>query len=350
MKPVRRNEGKTRLPQSSPQPDEINKQEQTTTRRAGGRKAGKGTRASSAELARTVEHLENRVRAQQAILDNIVDGVVVGNRNGTIMYSNQAAEAVLKVAISDAPPEEWSTRYGLYHADGKTPFPSSELPLARALQGEVITAQEIFFRNDENPQGSWLLASARPLLDADGTFFGAVAVFRDIGDRKRWEQEMEQQLVREKERNDALERLRLTVQQLSTPILEVWDDVLVLPIIGVLDSRRSGEMTDQLLEEIARKQSRFVIVDVTGVEIVDSSTADQLLRLVSSVELLGARCMLTGVRPAVAQTLTSLRVDLGPMLTLRNLRHGLQTCLRMMHADMDMTRAIASRSGITARR
>lgn len=350
MKPVRRNEGKDRSPNPARQSDEVKKQARTSAKKAAGRAADKGKRASPAELASALEQLENRARAQQAILDNIVDGVVVSQQDGKIVYSNQAAEQVINLAITDSRPDEWSNRYGLYHVDGETPFPPTDLPLARALRGEIITAQEIFFRNNKNPKGGWLLVSARPVLDPEGSFVGAVAVFRDVSERKRWEQEMAHQLVREKERNDTLERLRLTVQQLSTPILEIWDDVLVLPIIGMLDSRRSGEVTDQLLEEIARKQSRFVIIDVTGVEIMDSSTADRLLRLVSAVELLGARCMLTGVRPAVAQTLTALRVDLGPMLTLRNLRHGLQTCLRMMQAEVDVTHAVASRPQLAARR
>ncbi|AUX19605.1 uncharacterized protein SOCEGT47_000570 [Sorangium cellulosum] len=351
MKPAHRNEGKTRSTKPSLPSDQGKKQEHVSVKtKTSRRSAGGGGRASPARPGGTLKALESRMRAQQTILDNIVDGVVVSDRHGKIIYSNPAAEALLKLTIADASPDEWSQRYGLYRADEQTPFPPHELPVARALQGEVVVAQEMFFRHGNNPTGGWLVASARPVISDDGTFFGAVGVFRDVSDRKRWEKELEQQLAREKERNDTLERLRLTVQQLSTPILEIWDEVLVLPIIGILDSRRSGEMTEQLLDEIARKQCRFVIVDVTGVEIVDSSTADQLLKLVSAVELLGARCMLTGVQPAVAQTLTALRVDLGPMLTLRNLRHGLQTCLRLIQTDFDMTRVMASRPEAAARR
>ncbi|KYF83090.1 hypothetical protein BE17_43520 [Sorangium cellulosum] len=353
MKPARPNEGKTRFTKPS---DEIKKRERASATNARRRTSSHSAVEADAERGapsrrvKKVEDVESRVRAQQMILDNIVDGVVVSDRDGKILYSNPAAETLLKATIDSVSPDGWSDRYGFYRTDEQTPFPPDELPVARALQGEVVVAQEIFFRHSTNPAGGWLVVSARPVMANDGSFFGAVGVFRDISERKRWEKQLEQQLAREKERNDALERLRLTVQQLSTPILEIWDEVLVLPIIGVLDTRRSGEMTDQLLEEITRKQCRFVIVDVTGVEIVDSSTADQLLRLVSAVELLGARCMLTGVRPAVAQTLTTLRVDLGPMLTLRNLKHGLQTCLRLMQTETDVTRAMASRQGGAARR
>ena len=133
----------------------------------------------------------------------------------------------------------------------------------------------------------------------------------------------------EREKNDALQRLRLAVQELSTPILELWDDVLALPIIGVVDSRRSSEIMERLLGEVVRRRSRFVIIDITGVELVDTSTADHFIKLVRAVELLGARCMLTGIGPAVAQTLVLLGVDLRALTTLQNLSQGLKECLRL---------------------
>lgn len=306
---------------------------------------GDGEHASTIELKRTLREVENRARWQQAILANIVDGVVVADENGKLTYFNSAAEELLGVGAVDIPPDEWSTQYGIYRADGITMYTAAELPLARALRGEVVIMEELIARSEKRPDGVWLAASTRPIITDDGQFQGAVGIFRDISDRKRWEKELAHQLALEKERNESLERMRLTIQQLSTPILEVWDEILVLPIIGVLDSRRSGELTDQLLAEVARKQCRFVIIDITGVEIVDSATADRLIRLVSAVELLGARCVLTGVRPSVAQTLVALNLSFGSLLTLRNLRHGLQTCLRQMitNTDTPKTNATAAR-------
>src|SRR6185369_339747 len=86
----------------------------------------------------------------------------------------------------------------------------------------------------------------------------------------------------------------------------------------------------RLLQAVEEKQCRFVIIDITGVEVVDSATADRLLKLVSAVEILGARCVVTGARGAVAQTLVSLGVSLGPLVTLRNLKQGLMHCLRSL--------------------
>jgi rsbT co-antagonist protein RsbR len=114
---------------------------------------------------------------------------------------------------------------------------------------------------------------------------------------------------------------------LSTPILEVWDDVLALPIIGLVDSRRAAQIMERLLEEVVRRQVRTVIIDLTGVEIVDTKTADYFLKVIRAVELLGARCAISGIRPAVAQTLVELGVDLGAIRTARNLKHALRDSL-----------------------
>ena len=87
-------------------------------------------------------------------------------------------------------------------------------------------------------------------------------------------------------------------------------------------------MMERLLEEVVRKQSRFAIIDLTGVEIVDTATADHFVKLVKAVQLLGTQCILTGIRPAVAQTLVALGIELGSVATLRNLKHALTECIR----------------------
>jgi anti-anti-sigma regulatory factor len=127
---------------------------------------------------------------------------------------------------------------------------------------------------------------------------------------------------------DAMETL---VRQLQTPILQLWDDVLALPVIGMVDSRRSQQMMETLLAEIVENRCKYVIIDITGVEIVDTRTADHFVKVMKSAELLGTRCVMTGIRPAVAQTLVELGVDLSSIKTLRNLQEGLRDCLQ----DMD---------------
>ncbi len=127
-----------------------------------------------------------------------------------------------------------------------------------------------------------------------------------------------------------IERQREAIEELSTPILQVWDDILALPVIGVVDSKRSMDIMERLLAEIVARQSRFVILDITGVEVVDTKTADNFIKIIKAAELLGTKCILTGLRPAVAQTLVAIGVDLSSTITLRNLQEGLRECLRQL--------------------
>jgi anti-anti-sigma regulatory factor len=140
---------------------------------------------------------------------------------------------------------------------------------------------------------------------------------------------------------EIIEQQRFAIQELSTPVLQLWTNVLAMPIIGVVDSRRSAEIMERLLSEITARQSRFVILDITGVEIVDTKTADHFIKVIKAAELLGTRCILTGIRPAVAQTLVEIGVDLSSITTLRTLQDGLRECLRQMGQAGAMAQANA---------
>lgn len=130
-----------------------------------------------------------------------------------------------------------------------------------------------------------------------------------------------------------IETQTVALRELSTPVLDISPGVLLVPIIGALHERRSAEMMTSLLDRIMQTESTQVIVDISGVEVVDTATADMLLRLVRAAKLLGARCVLTGVSPAVARTLVALGTDLGGLGTRRTLADGLAECMRHIHEN-----------------
>lgn len=165
------------------------------------------------------------------------------------------------------------------------------------------------------------------------------AVFRDITERKQAEdnnrrltEEIADNLEREIAKNQLLERLRATVDVLSTPVLEVWKEILSLPLVGAIDDRRSDMMMEKVLYTVAEKPCRYVIIDITGVPMVDTATANRLLKLAAAVELLGARCVLTGIGPSVAQTLVALRVPMQHLATLRTPKDALRVCLKRIES------------------
>jgi len=128
------------------------------------------------------------------------------------------------------------------------------------------------------------------------------------------------------ERMETIERQRLAITDLSTPIIDIWDDIITLPIVGVVDSHRSLEMTERLLTRISETHTKCVIIDLTGVDVVDTMTADHLLKMIRSASLLGSYCVVSGISPSIAQTLVQLDVDLGKLRTVRNLKEALRDC------------------------
>ena len=114
------------------------------------------------------------------------------------------------------------------------------------------------------------------------------------------------------------------IEALSVPLIHIWDGVIVLPIIGTLSAARADVLTARLLDEVSTAQRHTVIIDVTGVRGIDTSTANHIIDMVAALRLLGAKPVLTGVTPDVAQTLVALGVELSEVTTLRSVRQALR--------------------------
>lgn len=141
------------------------------------------------------------------------------------------------------------------------------------------------------------------------------------------EQQLKDTLADLQAKLDTIEEQAAEIRELSTPVMKVWDDVLALPIVGEVDTRRSIDIMTKLLESVAAEQAKYVILDITGVEMVDTRTADYLLKVVRAARLLGSLCVLTGLSSTVAQTLVEIGADLTEVTTLRNLMEGLKYCM-----------------------
>jgi rsbT co-antagonist protein RsbR len=121
-----------------------------------------------------------------------------------------------------------------------------------------------------------------------------------------------------------IERQRAAIRELSTPIIEVWDGILCLPVVGVLDTSRSVEMTESLMRSILENKARCVIIDITGIDVMDTRTADHFIRMAKALRHLGTYCYLTGIKPVIAQTIVDMGIDMSDVATRRNLRDALQ--------------------------
>lgn len=137
-----------------------------------------------------------------------------------------------------------------------------------------------------------------------------------------------QELARVGAENEALiEQLRRSVDVLSSPVIEVWQGVLAVPVIGTVDAVQSARMTERLLAELTRTRARHAILELTGLSHCDPQTAESFVRTARAVELLGAECVLSGLQPAAAHTLVEHGIDLSRLKTRRNLQQALQEIL-----------------------
>lgn len=132
------------------------------------------------------------------------------------------------------------------------------------------------------------------------------------------------------ERDRTIRSQQRELEELSTPVLQLREGLLITPIIGMLDSRRARQLTEQLLHAIRERRGRVVVLDVTGVAAVDSRVANHLIQTVDAARLMGATAIITGVSPEVAQTLVGLGIDVGNVTTIADLQGGIEEADRLL--------------------
>ena len=138
-----------------------------------------------------------------------------------------------------------------------------------------------------------------------------------------------------KGREDVIFRQTDEITQISTPVIRVWDGILALPIIGTLDSSRTQVVMESLLQEIVDTGSSIAILDISGVPAVDSLVAQHLIKTVSATRLMGAECIISGIRPEIAQTVVHLGIDLSNVITKSSLASALKAAFTMLKLQVN---------------
>ena len=124
------------------------------------------------------------------------------------------------------------------------------------------------------------------------------------------------------------------MMEMSTPVTALWDDILMLPVVGIIDSRRAQDLMTTMLAKIAETRSRVIILDISGVGVVDTAVANHLIKITKATKLMGCECTISGVSPAIAQTMVELGIEVGDVKTTSTLRDALTDAFLKTGADV----------------
>ena len=280
-----------------------------------------GVKAAEEEAERARDFYADALREAKAmqefyadVLNNLQTFVVVVDENGKIELINDAILNVEGLHKDEILGKDFVEVHWWQHSEDAKE--TARRILEDALSGKV-TFTEVYAMTRRGRLIP-LLAYGVPLRRSDGSIRGAVLVGQDITEKKELERKLQ----------ETIQKLKAAQEELSTPVVQVWDGVLALPIIGVVDSDRAMKIMETLLNKIVETQSEFVILDVTGVASIDTEVANHLMKTVQAASLLGAECIITGIKPEVAQTMIQLGLEIDKFVTRRDLQDGLKYVLR----------------------
>ncbi|NJP04491.1 MAG: PAS domain-containing protein [Chloroflexaceae bacterium] len=247
-----------------------------------------------------------------ALVENAADGIGVAKSDGTITYANPAYRQMLLYG---------NELVGSNILDSYAEPAEKMMALVQHVTESGYWQGELTYQRKDGSTFPGML-SAFSISNPAGQVQAVAGIVHDVTEQRRQEAErtsFQQQLI---------EVQRQALRELSTPLIPISDDVVIMPLIGTIDSNRAQMVMETLLEGIAHYQAELVIIDITGVIVVDTQVAQTFIQAAQAVKLLGARVMLTGIQPQIAQTLVHLGVDLSTIETRGSLQAGITAALQ----------------------
>jgi rsbT co-antagonist protein RsbR len=270
-----------------------------------------------------------------AILETCAVGLCLCDQRGRFVSVNRAfcelfgfrpEELIGRMFSKILPPEEHDHALGMFQEfmTGERKSGDTQELRARRRDGTVLyvaISASLLYREDG---GRFLVGS---IMDVTERKEQAAHLRERADDAEREAQSKSELLSSLRDKLALIERQHQQILDLSAPVLDIWDGVLALPLIGTLDPSRAQTVTERVLEAVVRHRARTVLLDLTGAARLDEQAAQIMLRLVRAIRLLGARAMLTGLGPEAVQVLISLGLDLSELTALRSLKEGLHAAV-----------------------
>jgi rsbT co-antagonist protein RsbR len=276
-----------------------------------------GTFEEVAEYNQTEIALRESQQLLQTLFDHLpVAALVKTAADGRFTLWNTASEELFGFAAADV---IGKTDYDLFSYEQAAFFRAKDQAVFATGIPETIPVEYV----DTPHQGQRILRTIKvPIYTVQGAPHVLLIISVDI---------TEQQLAAEeraKLQAQIIEAQQAALAELSTPLIPISDEVMVMPLIGSMDSRRAQQVMEALLAGVAERRAKTAILDITGVPVVDTQVANALIRAAQAARLLGAEVILTGIRPEVAQTLVGLGVDLNTIITRSSLQSGIAYAAR----------------------
>lgn len=265
------------------------------------------------ERERDPKNLSSTPEMMRLLVDNLKEyAIILLDPHGHVASWSSAAERLKGYRAEEIVGKHFSAFY-----------PPEDINSGKCERELEIAARDGRFEDESwrlRKDGSrfWANVVITALRDDKGNLKGFGKITRDLSERKFAEEKLKQQS-------------RDILEMATVPVVQVWEGVLLVPLIGMLDSARTQQLMERLLQRLTETNSPVALLDITGVPTIDTQTAQHMIETIKAVRYIGAEVVLTGVRPAIAQTLVHLGVDLSHVTTRSSLTNGLRVALGLMN-------------------
>jgi methyl-accepting chemotaxis protein len=287
-------------------------------------KDASGKTVSVIKFAQNITQARKAALADAAKLEAIKRsmGVIEFQPDGTIISANPAFLKLMGYTEGEVA--------GQHHRVFLTPQERVSAEYASFWQelasGKVKSGQ--FHRLAKGGKSIWLEANYNPVFDLEGRVERVVKFAIDITDKVESARATEIALKQVREAELIREELNLALEEMSTPVMPIWDGILLLPLIGVVDSARTDKVVNKTLERINETRSKVFLLDISGVPAMDTAVANQLLKISKATQLMGCETVISGLSPAIARTMVELGVEVGEVRTTATLQQAFAIALR----------------------
>ncbi len=267
-----------------------------------------GTRSSNRDITEQ-KQAEDDLRVFKALAESAPDAIGIATFDGIMTYANPVFRTMFGYG---------NDTLGIINTTLFTEEDQRER-IPGVFEEGLATGSWSGFLTGRRKDGSTFLVqlSMTILRDTNGNPFAVPAIIRDMTSQQCAEAE------RHNLQQQVIDAQQAALQELSAPLLPISDKAVIMPLIGSIDTRRAQQIMETLLEGVAQHKSEVAILDITGVQVVDTQVANALIQAAQAVKLLGAQVVLTGIGPTMAQTLVSLGTDLSSIVTRGSLQSGM---------------------------